>query len=841
MIAYTLEKIKLQKTVLILTKVSSVTDEITTRLTNIGGIKFQRNGNHYFNKNIEVANLDAMIHYHLQEKYNVQLDGIYGESYNWKLDQMHQMVRNGIGDNKLYTKNNEPVDILIIDEFQDFDCKVCELVFDILCVNKQMILFVMGDILQTVFTASDIHPFDNLKIRFHDELDYRISNTCYRCPKPVIEFVNCLHVDDYHTYNVKALLPVRNDIDVRPILFAHYSLSYNYGSYHTASNISKTIEYLLKHDQTLHPRDVAILMSRSHENSLFYQLEYHLNRLYERLGYGNAVRVKIFDTKHELSRISINWEDATDKTTMLSIHGDKGKGHKVVFCLGFTENSIPKRDNLHKPSELLDKSLTHVMLTRSEKYLFVGFMRQQPSRYLLRKLNEIKHKKLAAFAWEKSTCHTRFESGIAKSLGNVSLHEHVIESLRSQDDPVLSMEPSRYLQYPIKQVKNTYTVTDIARDAFETYLDLMPDWSSQVIVKKPRKFGSFATPPAVIAQDNMLRCIYGYMAELMVMREMLIHNTSTRHQFVSNIYNRFKNPETSIYTDDEEILSFATDLRLTTSLYENAKDKMSNKLKRIKEDIPEFTAKIGLLEGDLPGMKKYILPASLNTESFRLALKLFTDEKLNLMDVPSRCLWNMAIGQTIIENAQRYLPIRYPTLCAYLDFFEGDLTQLKKNCILFSQVVDAKWFTQGKQLSLTYYEDDPEKLQLMGRAPRNNIVQLVGIPDAYTFDCIYEFKCPISKTTTKPSWINQSLIYCCLKNCNSFRVVDLAQGTWTTYRVPNLPRKEVLTKILMYMRLDDEQIAKTLEKIESPSNTKSNKRNDGPNCTNSNQVHGMSL
>ncbi len=103
-------------------------------------------------------------------------------------------------------------------------------------------------------------------------------------------------------------------------------------------------------------------------------------------------------TRGDGHHVCLDWEEAKGKTKMLSIHGDKGKGHKVVFFLGFTEMSIPKLENIFKPSEIIPESLANVALTRSTQYLFVGFNHSYPSRYL-HKINT-RLKDFAYVSWE---------------------------------------------------------------------------------------------------------------------------------------------------------------------------------------------------------------------------------------------------------------------------------------------------------------------------------------------------------------------------------------------------------------------------------------------------------
>jgi len=93
-----------------------------------------------------------------------------------------------------------------------------------------------------------------------------------------------------------------------------------------------------------------------------------LSKMYKEMGKGQNL-VCYMSTAGDGKRHTLDWNEAEGKTKMLSIHGDKGKGHKVVFFVGLTENSVPRRHDINKPSEIIHESIVNVGITRSTKYL----------------------------------------------------------------------------------------------------------------------------------------------------------------------------------------------------------------------------------------------------------------------------------------------------------------------------------------------------------------------------------------------------------------------------------------------------------------------------------------
>jgi hypothetical protein len=802
-VKYALHCMQQGKCVMLLTKVTSVTHETTTRLHDYGNVVFHKSGNHYFSTKVEVANMDAMIHYQLYKR-GIDVSGFRGGSHTWKCTELHRLLMEDNIDKRVYTKDNQIVNVLIVDEFQDFHESTYNLIFDIVKQNEGMQLLVLGDILQTVFQLSTIHPLNAVRSCFIEEHDSIIVNTCYRCPQGHINFVNALHEKHLLQYGLLPLQSANDDISNVPILFAHQGITKNLGANSVAVSITNCVSSLLTIDQTIHPRDIAIIMKGANHNKVFAQLEQMLNNLYEQKGYDDQIGCRVFETKGDLTHITIDWPSAANKTVMLSVHGDKGKGHKVVFFIGMTEKSVPRSQNLFKETELIDQSLSYVALTRSTKYLFVGFTWICPSRYLLEAWDTISAKKLAVFAWQPSTYKS-------------DAHHVLCNALQSLQ-PICDMENTHlYKKEPIFCPERMICdVTEIVMNAYEHHFDILPEWPN-LCTQNVKLFGKAYSVPRCIKDSEVKRCIYGVMTELMFQREYARLHGNFK-SFKDQFRQFFVNPDNVLYTDDEEILCFAYDLELNYKHFADIHIELE--IAKCYQDV-KMTEKIKNLIDSLYISPKYILPLSLYVPAFRKSLKIFIDEAIDLIEITPNVLWNMAVGKCMIQSR-----IRKPNTSLLLDFFNEPLHGVIENVQALIKYINhstssAITFNNKRQLLID--EDDKQKLKVMGFDEKvfKVTMGITGIDDFASKDCIFEIKSPVTKTELCTKWVQQTFLYACLGDpynkkitFNRFSIIDLTKGVTYNFKFNQfIPRSDVLIKCLTWMKLDEEQITRCMAKL----------------------------
>jgi hypothetical protein len=66
---------------------------------------------------------------------------------------------------------------------------------------------------------------------------------------------------------------------------------------------------------------------------VFAHLELQLARLYKDRGFGPSAGATHFCTRTDLGATTIDWAAAAGKTAVLSIHGAKGRGFRLVIVL----------------------------------------------------------------------------------------------------------------------------------------------------------------------------------------------------------------------------------------------------------------------------------------------------------------------------------------------------------------------------------------------------------------------------------------------------------------------------------------------------------------------------
>ena len=489
-----------KKNILFLTFVSSVSNEIKNRIEQTLNVDIPKIGssNHFlcnYNSNyIEIANIDAWIHKQITwietniiseptSKTNSpefdnyikdKIDEYKGKSSPINFNSRVLLLKNYTDIYKFYNvvlKNDKFTDVILIDEFQDTDMEKVELIIMLVKNNPNLYCVVAGDILQTIFVnnigcKNFINPINYFKNKL--ETKYYEINTCFRCPAPHINFVNYLLGEKYKKYGLEPIVSQNNNLINKPVLFGHDCISKNDTSFKLAQSIGYTIIKIIQLDKEISPSDIAIIMKKSNSNFVFEHIKNILPKLYKKnnIGFNEKLDSHLihFETAGDGYSNSINWDRAKNKTVLLSIHGDKGKGHKVVFFLGLSKKSIPTDYNIGRDFELVDISLLNVALTRSLKYLFIGFTLVSPSIYLSSKHMELDN--YCYLAWKKNIKFELEKSGLnvySEAIGK--LNKYWFDNLKP-DLKVPNFNKSKclenYSKLPIKL--NLNVSQDISKD-----------------------------------------------------------------------------------------------------------------------------------------------------------------------------------------------------------------------------------------------------------------------------------------------------------------------------------------------------------------------------------------
>lgn len=396
--------------ILLITLVSSVTNEIKTRLSRSinfdENIKKLKTSNHYIgkvnNNYISIANNDSFID--CQLRFNKMLDLNKNDKFDWKKKKFYEESNNL---NSLILKNGKKVNLLIIDEVQDLKSRDALALVNILKNDHECNLWLFGDKLQSIFLNNET-ILNEPKLSIDIFLKYLNFNchyltNCFRCPKSHINFINFLTKKWIKYYNLKELKTNKIEDNLKPYLFGHPAITTNEGAEHTSNQILEIIKCVLT-DESISPGKISIITSSVNYSNVFPLLENKIKHYYQQK-FGNELIV-YFRTKEgeETKTIDLTLikndkccvkfykdEDKCRKcgkkrenisTSLISIHGMKGGENDVIIFFGLSKNSIPKDNRISKEIELNDKSLFNVACTRSKKYLFVGFNHSTPSSYL---------------------------------------------------------------------------------------------------------------------------------------------------------------------------------------------------------------------------------------------------------------------------------------------------------------------------------------------------------------------------------------------------------------------------------------------------------------------------
>jgi superfamily I DNA/RNA helicase len=527
--------IKNKRPILFLTLVGSVTDEIKTRLEEELSIQIDRQGrsNHYVGYYNEIpiciSNYDAWVHLMLED-----MEGLYdiAECYSEKIDILLEKTEQE--PLICYMKNKHKVGLLIIDEVQDLLSTKMKIITNLTTKDKDLDVYCAGDYLQTLFSEEnsnlknlDIHSMNIFKRIYPKYFDL---NICKRCPKAHVDFNNLLLYDIQKKYMIPQMQSDNENMVDKPLLFTHYKTTNNTTARITAEQVTTMIKILMEKDRSIIPDDIAIIMGKSKQNEIYFQLEDTLNKLYKTLGYKDSL---IYMSTHgDGVHNSLDWNKAKGKTKMLSIHGDKGRGHKVVFFLGVTENSIPREIFIHKPSEIIPESLLNVGLTRSTKYLFIGFTYSYPSRYLQKK--EDKLSKFVYSSWENNEDTPEPYKSIIKSILNIQ----PIWSCYYKEEKILTGIKSKL------EVKD-----DISKNFEQTKNLVMRAWKKEAT---QIKFGKNQKINSPLQEEHYI--LLGLMSELLIQR-------SANKEKLFKLLRSASNKENNIYTNDERFLSCMYDIK----------------------------------------------------------------------------------------------------------------------------------------------------------------------------------------------------------------------------------------------------------------------------------------
>ncbi|NBU33966.1 DUF2075 domain-containing protein [bacterium] len=771
--------IKNGKNVIFLTKISSVTDEITKRLEAQYALTFTKSASHHNatwgSAVCSVANFDGFIDKQLRHN-KIPFEG---EAFNCKVDKLTSHIEDI---SNIVTKDNNRIDVILIDEVQDFDGIRVNFITALLQRLVDVHAVFVGDTLQTVFVQSIFGSSFSMNYIKGSSLSvkYFQLSTCYRCPKAHIDFVNTV-MDPYRKrYSLEEMTPYNNNVVDKPVIFQHHSVHHEHTRNDLCNRVIHIINYTLDHDPTITPDDIVVVMNKTNSNAVFEKLLVTLNSYYRNRFQGdNFQHVIHYKTKNQEGRKTIDWSAGENKTKFISIHGIKGKGQRCVILLGISEKSIPMVEWLFKTEELVSQSVMNVALTRSEKYLFIG-VNKIPSRYIHDQWQSIHDKNLAYCSWLQSsyTHAPNFYKGLLDSFENTFEKFEFITDKYTKE-PVLN--PSKSILAVKEDVVQEFHISECIKNAFQLTSD-------DIMTKTTFGKRSLYTLDMSITE----RGIFGVLAELLVHRYTRITKGDNRYDnsFLVNYRN-----ESIVYTNNQTLLNMVFDTKLN-SYVKRPKDYYKH-----FETIVKATRHIRHLQQLLESIKSpvVILDNAFQYVSIEKMLSIYFSSMPN-EHVPSGVYWNLALFYSCLSGA-----FKASSLMNYIDAFNKPIPKLHQNVKLYCTQYLKDFNSVHFQKEIIVIKGEPQaeppqaepEPQAKRRSrektdPKKYTYGFMGVSDIIVEQndkfVLHELKCISNSDPAKlKTWIFQSILYVYLlkkipkpMDVSEIKIVNLLSGiTWT--------------------------------------------------------------
>jgi AAA domain len=852
--------------ILFLTLVSSITHELKCRMESLLGTSIPRVGtsNHYVGDHqgctISIANFDAFVHRQLEDLDLGDDLRTNGDCHDWKTRTLHQATLDG-RHARLVMKNGVEADFVLVDEFQDIDPLKAKILTNILRANRGLYGIAVGDMVQSVFpraVSADLalgHPMNVWRSALDPEV-YNIS-TCYRCPKAHIDFVECLLGEYYVRYGVPVMTAYSSDVKNRPVLFTHDRVTKNHGAYSIAAQVCAALRVLFRHDATLRPDDVAVIMKKSNNNHVFEQLKVMLEKLYgEDLGFPPQ-SITHFETRGDGYHNSIDWGRAAGKTVLLSVHGDKGKGHRVVFFPGVSHKSIPCENNVFKTQELIDVSLLNVGLTRSTEYLFVGFTADSPSRYIVQRAGRLEES--AYTAWSAPAWSVLRDQDDAieylEHLAPPAPYREAITAMNSAWGTLSEMSQlpdfdrelrAAPLMCPDKDVLRV--MEDASKDmttAFESLFN-HPEFQPRVTT-----FGKRFSPRTPL--DEATLPMLGIMGELLVYRALHVAHGDT---FLKKTFACVMSQDHIRFTDDDRVLNIVSDMCLNQ--YTRDLDLWKYMLKKVLKTHSGLMERDEALSGFFRSLLSTqdrpvtVLSSVFASGAFRKQLRVFLG-KTESRRIPTRVFWNVALCfNELCESMRR------PCVLLHFNGFNDNIDRLHDNISEFCRLrLDdrIKSLAFQAQHKLLVKEQDHEVLEtrygfvnhehldanrythgyMFGMAGKSDILDRGGGEkgeenninnnnnpnniNKSSGTVVYELKTSARVDISK-EWIAQALIYACVPAApadmpaSRFAIVNILSGAMYEFDMPEwLKPPDILTSVFEHYGFSPDMIERLLATV----------------------------
>jgi thymidine kinase len=767
------------KNVIFLTKISSVTDELTKRMYRDYGIVFNKSASHFLGQYtpgtagsdsdratgpwVSVSNYDSFIDKQLRV-YDIPFEG---EAFNQKVKQLTKNIDRM--DRGIFMKNDQPIDVVLIDEVQDFDSIRIALTTAMFNRFTGLIGVFVGDTLQTVFIQSIMgESFSMNYIKTNLECKYYELSMCYRCPKSQVDFVNQVMGPYQERYGIGRVRSNNDNTTDKPVIFQHHSVHKEYERADLCRRVIYIIDYVLNKDSTISPDDIVVVMNKTNSNAVFEKLLVEVNRYY-RARYQNGAYENVihYKTKNQEGRKTIDWSIGENKTKFISVHGIKGKGQRVVILLGMSEKSIPMMEWLFKTEELVSQSVMNVALTRSEKFLFVG-VNTIPSRYINDALPSAKAERTAYLSWDKDTytCDdvVPFYKDLLVGFEQFDTFDFVTDKYTRD----VIHTPSKSVLAIKEDIVQEYHISDCIRNAFAL--------TSEEVMQKV-KFGKrlYVKPTMNIVE----RAVLGVLGEMLVGRYMRVYTKNVHYDnaFLWSYYGAVGTVGDGsvgtgqfLYTNHQNLLNLVFDTKINSYVKDHAR--WWKEFTTIKTRTRHMKALRDLLGGVTRPV--YILDNAFEKMNVKSLLDIYFSSKPN-ESIWTTTYWNLALFHCALSGHYKMTSVMM-----FINGYNGNLSPLHANVKTYCHTyllnsLSTHKLSFQKQILVLKHISDPEVLatlnpDILEREEGKRVYRygFMGISDIVQerTDCdkrtatLHEIKCISSSDPAKvKTWIFQSVLY----------------------------------------------------------------------------------
>jgi len=538
----------------------------------------------------------------------------------------------------------------------------------------------------------------------------------------------------------------------------------------------------MERDPSIRPADIAIIMAKTKANYTYEQLKDTLTKFYASQGFGDALHH--MNTEADGYHNTLDWSKAAGRTVMLSVHGDKGRGHRAVFFLGCTEGSVPQAVQLGKPEELLAESLLNVATTRSLQYLFLGFAHSFPSRYLWRLQDRDPGllERLAYCSWTMDLCKMPDPYFSILEWHRAAYGLWPVWTATYEKDKLLVGDKS------ILKVKE-----DISKELEQAKNLIMHPWKR---LEEKVVFGSRQRIETQFQEDHYM--MMGVLAEMLIQRR--VRPKALFKQLLAL-------EGAVVYTEDERLLSCMYDIANNLVPYDVYMQQYNSFFTR----NPELRSAIC----DIVGAGQRVVHMVFSSAGFRRDLEEFVSE-VPSAELRPECIWNVCLFYTQLTQV-----LYRPAVNTFMGYFTEDIRELHANIEAFvvrSVSVTAE-FEVALQIMGTFSADEERVFN-----KKNHRVGITGRCDIYD---------PESATLTEikasgmdqcsQEWMLQTLMYALLlgqfgRPVRTIVIVNILKGCSWSWTLPDpMPSLEVvvvkrLSRRYCWHPLETERLVEVIRK-----------------------------